>query len=66
MDFLHVQVKQCELILSSLPAKMCQSQSFTVNYTELMNRFWCPLFADWLERNDMNCFFRDVEAGNTC
>ena len=23
-----------------------------------MNRFWCPLFADWLERNNMNCFFR--------
>ena len=22
-----------------------------------MNRFWCPLFADWLERNSMDCLF---------
>ena len=28
------------------------------DYIELMNRLWCPLFADWLERNNMNCFFR--------
>ena len=25
-----------------------------------MNRFRCPLFADWLERNNMNCFFRYI------
>ena len=23
-----------------------------------MNRFWFPLFADWLERNNMDCLFR--------
>ena len=27
-----------------------------------MNRFWCPLFADCLERNNMNCFFRHIEC----
>ena len=27
------------------------------DYTELTNRFWWPLFADWLDRNNMNCFF---------
>ena len=26
--------------------------------TELMNGFYGPRFADWLERNDMDCFFR--------
>ena len=27
-----------------------------------MNRFWCSLFADWLERNNMNCFFRYIAS----
>ena len=27
-----------------------------------MNRFWWPLFADWLERNNMNCFFRNWQT----
>ena len=29
-----------------------------LDYTGLMNEFWCPLVADWLDRNDMDCFFR--------
>ena len=52
------RVKQCHTILSSLPVKMCQSWQW--DQTELMNRFWCPSFADWLERNDKDCFFRYV------
>ena len=28
-----------------------------------MNRFWCPFFADWLERNNMNCFFWFIYRG---
>ena len=25
-----------------------------------MNRFWCELFADWLERNNMDYLFRPL------
>ena len=53
-------VKQCEIILSSLPPKCTSHIHPQWDYTELMNRFWCPLFADWLERNNMNCSFRDL------
>ena len=41
------RVKQCELILSLLPAKMCQSHSFTVRLYWVNEKILVPAFC-WL------------------
>ena len=33
------------------PSKCANHIHWQWDYTELMNRFWCPLVANWLERN---------------
>ena len=53
-----LRVKQCELIPLSLPSKCANHIHSHWDYTEIMNKFWCPLVADWLERNNMDCIFR--------
>ena len=53
-----MRVKQCEFILLPLTPKCTNHIHWQWDYTEFMNRFWCPLVADWLERNNMDCFFR--------
>ena len=46
------------LVVTLYPPKCANHIHSQWDCTELMNRFWCQLFADWLERNNINCFFR--------
>ena len=46
------------LVVTLYPPKCAYHIHSQWDCTELINRFWCQLFADWLERNNMNCFFR--------
>ena len=50
------RIKQCRF--SPKCANHIHSQW---DQTELMNRFYGSIFADLLERNDMDCFFRNIE-----
>ena len=53
------RVKQCTVIQFSRHWKpKCANHIYSQwDQTELMNRFCCSPFTDWLERNDMDCFF---------
>ena len=43
-----------------LPAKCTNHNHSQWDNPELMNTFCCSTFADWFERNDMDCLFRCV------
>ena len=54
------RIKQCNTILSSLLLKCANHIHLHWDRTELMNGLYGSSFTDWLERNDIDCFFRAI------
>ena len=55
---MHNESNNVQQFSHCFPPKCANRIHSQWDYIGLMNRFWCPLFVDWLDKNNMNCFLR--------